>query len=442
MKGDILLSPKEARRLSVLEYTVQGKLSVREAAQLLGLSQRHVKRLKRGLQQQGPAFLAHKNRGRKPKHAVPAATRRQIVELALTRYQGASCQHMAELLAEHEGLHLSAKTIGRILRAAGVPLAHTHRAPRRHRCRDRMPQEGLLVQMDASPHLWLEDRGPKASLHGAIDDATGKILALYFLPEEQTLGYLHVLRQILTHYGIPHSVYTDRHSLFFPPKPQELSLEEELAGADPRFTQFGRALHQLGITHIPARSPQARGRIERLWQTLQERLTVELRLAGIDNYDDANRFLPEFIERFNQRFAITPVEATPAWRPKPSADLLAQVLALHHPRKATAGSTISFRGRTYQLLDSHGRVLPLPRGALVTVLERLDGSLQALYGDRRYRLQVLAVPQALPKVDKPSTPSPSSARQPSKPAPNHPWRRPFKPAACQPALTATPAPGG
>lgn len=442
MKGDILLSHKEARRLSVLENVLAGKLSVPAAAELLGLSERHIKRLKRGMQQYGAAFLAHKNRGRKPKHTIPDATRRQVVELALTRYRGASCQHMAELLAEHEGLHLSAKTISRILRAAGVPIAHTHRAPRRHRCRDRHTQEGLLVQMDASPYHWLEDRGPQASLHGAIDDATGKVLGLYFLPQEQTLGYLHVLHQILTHYGIPHSVYTDRHTLFFSPQPQQLSLEEELAGQETRLTQFGRALRQLDVRHIPARSPQAKGRVERLWGTLQERLTLELRLAGIDNYDDANRFLPDFIERFNQRFAVVPAEPIPAWRPKPSAQDLATVLAFHHVRKASAGSTISFRGQTYQLLDSHGRTLPLPARAPVTVIEDLHGSLRALYHTRLYRLQVLASPKPLAQPDKTTAAPPSKPPRSSKPAPNHPWRRPFKSPASQPARSTSAAPGG
>ena len=424
MKGDILLTPKEARRWHVLEQLLRGALTVPQAAHLLGLSERQVQRLKGGLTQHGPAALAHKNRGRTPQHAIPPAVRQRIVELAQTAFQGASCQHMAELLAQ-EGIQVSAKCVARILRAAGIPLPHTHRAPKRRRCRERMPQEGLLIQMDASPHPWLEDRAAPASLHGAIDDATGKILGLYFRPQEQILGYLQVLQQILTQHGIPISAYTDRHSLFVSPQPRQLSLQEELEGRTVRLTQVGRILEQLGIAHAKALSPQGRGRIERLWQTLQERLVVELRLAGIRDYDAANRFLPQFIERFNRQFAVKPADPTPAWRPAPAAEQLPLLLAVRHERKASAGSTIRFQGTTYQLVDRHGRVVPLARGSCVAILESLDGSRRACHAGGTYDLRPLAEPpravDSSPPPARPVSPPPRPI-----PAPDHPWRRSYK----------------
>ncbi len=424
MKGDILLTPKEARRLYVLEQLLRGTLTVRQAAHLLGLSKRQVQRLKGGLKQHGPAALAHKNRGRTPRHALPPVVRQRIVQLAQTAFRGASCQHMAELLAQ-EGIQVSAKSVARILRAAGLPLPHTHRAPKRRRCRERMPREGLLVQMDASPHPWLEERAGVASLHGAIDDATGKILGLYFLPQEQILGYLHVLQQILTHYGIPTSAYTDRHTLFVSPQRRQLSLQEELEGRTVPRTQVGRILEQLGIAHTQALSPQGRGRIERLWQTLQERLVVELRLAGIRDYDAANRFLPSFIERFNRQFAVAPADPTPAWRPAPAAEQLPRLLAVRHERKASAGSTVRFRGTTYQLVDAHDRVVPLARGSCVAILETLDGSRHACHADGTYDLRPLVEPPRA--VDSSPSPNGPVASPPRPiPAPDHPWRRSYK----------------
>ncbi|WP_324718039.1 ISNCY family transposase [Carboxydochorda subterranea] len=427
MKGDVFLRPDEAQRIPVLERLLKGEITVWEGAQALGLSERHVLRLKHAFAQHGAAILAHKNRGRRPSHAVPDAVRQTVLGLALDVYRDASCQHMAELLAEYHQVHLSAKTIARILKAAGIPLAHTHKAARRRRSRERMPQAGALVQVDASPFAWLEDRGPHLCLHGAIDDATSQILGLWFLLTEQLMGYLQVLRQILQHHGVPVRLYSDRHTLFFSPKQGRLSIDEELAGQTIPLTQFGQALQALGIVHIPARSPQAKGRIERLWQTLQSRLVTELRIARVRTLDDANHFLPGFIERFNRRFAVAPKDPQPAFRPAPNAHELLTILALRETRKASAGSTISFQGKTYQLLDAHRHVVPLTPRRTVTVLTGLDGVRRALYAGQVYTLQELDVvtPPPLPNPT-PVTAPPPSPRPTSRPPATHPWRRPFK----------------
>lgn len=184
--------------------------------------------------------------------------------LARGPLRNASCQQVAELLEEFYSITLSAKTIGRTLKEAGIPLAHGHRSPRRKKSRDRMPQEGVLSQFDASPFAWLEDRGPKLTLHGPIDDATGKIQGLYFTLNESLFGYFQVLLQVVQSFGVPKNLYTDCHTIFFSPKKDRLSIEEELAGQTAPLTQFGRAIAELGINHIPARSPQAKGRVERL----------------------------------------------------------------------------------------------------------------------------------------------------------------------------------
>ncbi|WP_243174585.1 ISNCY family transposase [Desulfofundulus sp. TPOSR] len=333
------MSAKESRRVFVIEQAVKGKITNRQAAEVLGLSERQVIRLKERMKADGVAGLAHKNRGRTPKHAVPKETKEKVVMLARGPLRDASCQQVAELLEEFYDITLSAKTIGRILKGAGIPLAHTHRSPRRKKSRDRMPREGLLSQFDASPFAWLEDRGPELTLHGSIDDATGKVQGLYFTLNESLFGYFQVLLQF---FGVPRSLYSDRHTIFFSPKKDKLSIEEELAGQTAPLTQLDRAIAELGINHIPARSPQAKGRIERLWGTLQSRLVVELRLAGVSTLEEANAFLPGFIQRFNRRFAVTPACPEPAYEPCPPPAKLEQILSLRQERKASRGSSISY----------------------------------------------------------------------------------------------------
>lgn len=413
------MSQKESRRVFVIEQAVKGKITNGQAAEVLGLSVRQVIRLKERMRLKGVAGLAHKNRGRTPKHAVSKETKDKIVMLARETLRNASCQHIAELLDEFYGISLSAKTVGRILKKAGIPLAHSHRSPRRKKSRNRMPQEGLLSQFDASPFAWLENRGPALSLHGSIDDATGKVQGLFFDLNESLFGYFQVLLQVTQNFGIPRSLYSDRHTIFFSPKKDKLSIEEELAGKSAPLTQFGRAISELGINHIPARSPQAKGRIERLWGTLQNLLVIELRLAGISSLEEANDFLPGFIQRFNQRFAVTPACPEPAYSPCPSPARLEQILSLRLERKASRGSSISYLGHIYQLVNSRGSVVPLRPGAVVDVLTHLDGSLSAFYGGNRYFLQELTQPTKLLSEE----PEKAPASRIHKLAPDHPWRR-------------------
>ncbi|MEW6523769.1 MAG: ISNCY family transposase [Bacillota bacterium] len=298
------MGPEEARRVYVLERLVAGELTSAQAAELIGLSQRQVKRLKQAFTKEGPASLLHDNRGRQPRHTTPDAIGQLVVDIVSSGCKDASCLHMSELLMEHHRVAVSAKTIARILAQAAIPNRHTHRAPRKTRCRDRMPREGLLVQVDASPCAWLEDRGPKLALHGAIDNATSKVLGLVFAPEETLNAYLTRMQQVIQDHGVPQSLYSDRHSIFFAPKRDQLTIEDELQGRVVGFTQFGEALSELGINQVAARSPQAKGRSERLRRTRQSRLLVELRWQGMATLEAANRFLPGFLHRYNQRFAV------------------------------------------------------------------------------------------------------------------------------------------
>jgi transposase len=417
MGGDIFLKPKEARRVNVVEQLVKGTITVAQAAGLLCLSLRHVKRIKKGVKEQGLAYLAHKNRGRKPKHAISEETRKKVIELALNDYKNTSCTHMSELLELHQHLSISSRSIRRILKQAGITNIHSHKAAQCRRSRNRMPREGMLVQIDSSPFNWLEDRGPKLNLHGSIDDATGKILGLRFEPEECLLGYMHVLWQMAENGTLSRQFYSDRHTIFFSPKKDKLTIEEELAGMTEALTQFGRMLEELGATQIPAYSPQAKGRIERLWGTLQHRLITEMRIANISTIEEANNFLPAFIERFNKRFAVEPADPEPNYLPVPKD--LNSIICIKEKRKASNGSTISYQGQTYRLLDKDGAVALLRPRSTVHVLKHLDGSLSALYEGNRFSVQACTKP--VPIVPSNTCESPKPIPIP-KPTSNHPWK--------------------
>jgi transposase len=289
MRETISMTARDQQRTYVLTRLVAGDLAFEEAVALLGLSSRQVWRLKAGFLREGPGALVHGNRGRASPRRTGDELRARVVELARTRYDGANDSHLAELLAEREGIELGRVTVRRILRSAGVPSPRRRRPPRHRSRRDRMPQAGLLLQLDGSRHDWLEDRGPVITLVGLIDDATGLVPAATFRDEEDAAGYFEILRTTFRRHGLPAAVYRDRHGAF---EHAERELPAELRLADTRApTQVGRALGELGIRSIAARSPQAKGRIERLWGTFQDRLVTELRLAGAVDREAANAVL-------------------------------------------------------------------------------------------------------------------------------------------------------
>jgi len=266
------------------------KLTVDKAARLLELSPRHVWRMLTGYRKEGASALAHGNRGRKPVNTIEEELKQQVVELAEDKYCGFNQQHFTEKLADKEGISLSRYTVRRILLARGIRSPQKRWAPKHGSRRERYPQEGQLLQTDGSPHDWLEGRGPELCLIGAIDDATNDVSYAYFQEHEDTKGYMLMLKDITLKRGIPLALYHDRHSIFEVAHDKEASLEEQLAGSKP-LTQIGRLLSELGINSIAANSPEAKGRIERLWKTFQDRLTSELRLAGANTREAANQIL-------------------------------------------------------------------------------------------------------------------------------------------------------
>jgi hypothetical protein len=259
---------------------------------------------------EGVAALAHGNRGRQPSRTIAQDVRSRVLALARTTYSGCSVSHLRDLLAEREQLVLSRSSVRRILLSGGLIDGHSRKAPQHRRRRVRYAQEGMLVQIDGSPHAWLEERGPRLSLLAAIDDATGKLVAAVFRQQEDAAGYFLLVQQLLERSGRPLALYHDRHSTFAPTKPTTRAerIAAHLAGKDEQHldSQFGRLLQELEITSIAARSPQAEGRVERLFGTLQQRLVIELRLAEVSTLAQANPFLALYLPLAGQRLQLLP----------------------------------------------------------------------------------------------------------------------------------------
>lgn len=408
----IALNARAQWRLYVLNHILAGETSATEAAGLLRLSIRSVRRLlARYRAPGGVASLVHGNVGRIPVNRVDPELRAQVVQLARTTYAGVNREHMAELLAEHDGIDMAARTLRRILIQEGVP-AVRRRRPRGHRTRrERMSQAGLLLQVDGSKHDWLEGRGPWLTLVGGIDDATGVVTGAIFREQEDAAGYLAVLTQTANAHGLPLGVYSDRHGIFWKGRATVPTLAEQFAGRHSS-TQLGRSLEAAGIAWIAARSPQAKGRVERLWGTLQDRLRSELRLAGAASIDEANAILAAYLPRHNARFAVPAADEGPAWR---SLDRPAEALFCFRQIRRLAGDgTLSVDGRSFMVLGR--RTGPAgPRSA--TLQRRLDGSLWLELDGRDW-----------PLVSAPERPvvlrsSPPPRRTYAPPPRTHPWRR-------------------
>ena len=374
------LTAKDQRRVEIMSRLKAGVLRVGDAAELLGVSPRQVRRLRQRFAQEGLSAVGHRNRGRTPGNRTAPETVERIRELVGEggQYHDLNVCHLQDFLAQHEQIAIGRSTLDRLLKREGLRQVRRERPTEHRRRRERKEAEGMLVQIDASVHDWLEGRGPKLGLHGGIDDATGKVVALHFEPSECQAGYLRLARAIAVEHGLPLAYYHDRHTILRSPK--EPTIEEELAGTEPR-SQVQRLFAELGVESIAARSPQAKGRIERLWGTLQDRLIKELRLAGVSTQDAANAFLPDFIVRFNARFARAPTDPQAAWVPLPEGCDLAYYFAARETRQVRADHCLSWNGQLLQLVA--GTDEPSRVGKRVSAHVVPEGDLFVYDGKRR-----------------------------------------------------------
>jgi transposase len=428
------MSMKELKRLEVMQMIEKKQMTGPQAAEVLGLSLRQVRRIIARYREQGAIGLIHGNRGREAHNRIEEEARTEILKLARKQYRDYNDSHFTDkLTSEKHGLQVSRSTVRRIRRADGLGSPRKRRSPRHRSKRERKPQAGMMLQTDGSQHDWLEGRGPKLTLIAYIDDATSEVLGAVFREEEDATGYFLGLREICQKKGIPTAIYADRHTIFQSPK--KATIEQELSGTQP-LSQYGRLLKDLGIELIPARSPQAKGRVERLFETLQDRLVKALREAGASNLEEANRVLASYLPKHNQRFRVKPTQEGSAYVPWPNTHQLKDFFCFKHQRSVANDNTIAFDGHRLQIPPG-----PKRRSyarAKVEVRQQLDGSLKIRYqGDSLVTFQPAAdQPVRVGKFCPASIEEPSTAptaeplvenkpqdRKPHKPAADHPWRR-------------------
>ena len=389
------------------------------AALTLGCTKRHINRMLAGYRREGKAFFVHGNRGRKPATTIPEETRNTVVDLYRNKYYQANFRHYTELLEERENIRISPSSVAKILEAESILSPRVTKARKKrikkellikkenasskkeadaiqanlvavedaHSRRPRCAYFGEMQQMDASPYEWVP--GQTWHLHLAIDDATGTVTGAWFDTQETLRGYYHVFHQILTNYGIPYQFFTDRRTIFTYKQKNSPSLDEDT------YTQFAYACKQLGVLLESSSVPQAKGRVERLNQTLQSRLPVELRLAGITTIEGANEFLHSYIKKFNAKFSLPIHHTKSVFVEQPSDETINLILAVLNERTVDCGHCIRFQNQHYRMLDNRGLQVHYRNGTKTMVIQAFDGSLYCCVNDKEiYALE--KVPERYP----------------------------------------------
>ena len=411
MRQEVLsMTAREAKRLYVVQQVLERKLRQRSAAELCACSVRQLRRWVVRVRQAGPPGIVHRLRGRASNRRHPERLQQRVVQLWQTQYRGFGPTLTQEKLAERDHIRVGRETVRRWLRAAGLWAPQRHgREP--HRWRPRKAAWGEMLQMDGSHHEWLEGRGPRLVLMAYIDDATSRVFARFY-DYEGTTPALESFARYVRRYGLPQSLYADRHTTYR--SPGRRSLEDDLAGRPRPQSQFERAVTELGVTLIPAHSPQAKGRVERLFRTFQDRVLKEMRLAQVRTRDEANRFLEGYLPRYNRRFSRLPQSPVNLHRPAPPQAVLTRILAQRQTHALRHDNTLRHATKLY-LIDHRW---PAQRPQALQVEERLNGKLYVLDGNRVLRYREV---QERPLVPSPRRPPRGSQRR-RMPAATHPWR--------------------
>jgi len=413
------MSQRELTRLEVIQRVKRKTLKQRQAAELLSISVRHVKRLCKAYQRAGAGGLISKRRGQPANNRLPEKTINKARQLLRSRYHDFGPTLATEKLAI-DGLSMSVETVRQLLIGEGLWQVKRVRRPVIHQLRERRARLGELVQIDGSPHDWFEGRAAKCTLLVFVDDATSRLMYLQFVTAETTFNYFAGVRSYLTQFGKPLAFYSDKFGVF------RVNIPNALSGTG--LTQFGRALKELDIELICAHSPQAKGRVERANQTLQDRLTKELRLRGIGTVAAANAYLPEFIADYNQRFAVAPRSAESAHRPLAKGEDLERVLTLCERRTLSKNLTLSYNSVIYQIKTK--RAAYTMRGAHVEVREKSNGEITIEYKQRPLEYTIYSEQeQQQGKVIESKLLQPAAARAAARPKQKrklvpmtHPWR--------------------
>lgn len=403
----VQMSVQELKRVHVIRQAMNKALRQREAGEVLGLTARQVRRLIQRVRAEGDAGLVHRSRGTPSNRRYRPALKARVLRLYAKHYRDFGPTLAAEKLAEQQGIMLRAETLRQGLRATGV--THFQRRKRPHRAwRARKAHVGELVQLDGSHHDWFEGRGPRCVRMAYIDDASSRVWARFY-EYEGTIPAMDSFERYVRRYGVPHSVYTDKHTTYR--ARGEPTVAQQLAGEKPQ-SQFERALAELGVTVIHAHSPQAKGRVERLFKTLQDRLVKDLRLAGLATIEAANQFVETWLPRYNRRVAVPPAQAADLYRPSPTARELDRMLCLKMTRVVRRDWTVAHHGQLFQIeTQIHTQA--------VLVEDHLDGTMRITHRGQPLRYHAIT---ARPVRVMAPTP-PAVPQRPVKPKPTHPWHR-------------------
>ncbi|MBN2148586.1 MAG: ISNCY family transposase [Anaerolineales bacterium] len=407
------MSDKEITRLEVMQRLKDKRLTQAEAGHMLNLSVRQIKRLYRAYKGQGATGLISARRGKESNNRLDAVVVRQALDLIYERYRDFGPTLAHEKLVEVHGLKISDESVRRLMIAEGVWKPKRAKKPPVHQMRERRACFGELVQIDGSDHDWFEGRAPRCNLLVYIDDATGQLLELWFVPEETTFAYFAASRHYFERCGKPVAFYSDKHGIF-------RVNQEQTSGLSDGITQFGRAMQELGIQIICANSPQAKGRVERANQTLQDRLVKELRLQGISDIDTANAFLPQFREDFNRRFAVQPRSSHDAHRPLLKTENLDLILT--HQKIGTLSKNLTVQSNRVIYQIQSDRPDYALRKAQVTVCENANGEVTILYKNNPLTYTIYHKPSRQAEVADTKTLN-RQIKLPQSPAANHPWRK-------------------
>jgi transposase len=408
----LTMSNREITRMEVMQRLKEKRLKQKEAAQMLGISIRQVKRLWRAYRQIGAPGLVSARRGKPSNNQLDAGVTQRALDLIKEKYDDFGPTLAHEKLTEVHGLKLSRESVRQIMIAERIWKPKRAKQPETHQMRERRACFGELVQIDGSDHDWFEGRGPRCTLLVYIDDATGQLGELWFVPEETFFGYCEASRHYFERFGKPAAFYSDKHGIFRVNQPRPL-------GTTSGLTQFGRAMQELGVEIICANSPQAKGRIERANQTLQDRLVKELRLQGISDIDSANAFLSQFRQDYNHRFAVAPRSNHDAHRPLHKSDNLDLILTHQENRTLSKNLTVQFNHVIYQIQSKHPDYAM--RKAQVTVCENAQGEVTIRYKNNPLAYTIYQKsPHQAEVVD--SKTLNRHINIPKPPAPDHPWR--------------------
>jgi transposase len=408
------MSTKEMSRLEVMQRLAGKRLTQAEAAEILGVSVRHVKRLVSKYRGAGASGLVSQRRGKPSHNQLSPEVQQKVLDLLKGKYLGFGPTLACEKLVEVEKLQISDESVRQMMMAEGLWKGRKKRKVAVHQMRERRACFGELVQIDGSPHAWFEQRGPSCSLLVAIDDATGKLVGLLFVEQESFYGYAQLAKSYFEGCGKPVAFYSDKHSIF--------RVNQPSTGLGEALTQFGRAMLDLDIQILCANSPQAKGRVERANQTLQDRLVKELRLRAISDMAQGNLYLPEFIADFNQRFSVPPRSTHDAHRPLTSQENLAHILTWQEPRTLSKNLTLQFKNAVYQIQTE--RPSYALRNASVTICQDATGHVTILYKKKTldFTIFLRQAHQADVVDSKEVDLALQNQSKAHKPAPNHPWR--------------------